>query len=313
MAKAKVKNKSGLAKFNKFLSVILVILLIATIGIVIFSSPKVSIDPNAANAEMEDVVVIDPPFAAGTYGGVEFGSDEDVVNYYVEAFNKTKAQTAKYKNDDGSTSDYYALLGVDELNVEDLLIDGKENGTISGLVPGIVGGLFSKGVNGLPPSTNKNPAEDVDKDGASFATSRIVPEDILATSVTDNGDGTITITLQPKLTELSTPGMDAQGHVFNTLGDITGVVDSISVLSWASGDTASNVKCNYMGGTAVVKIDTKTGLITEADYHEVVKIAVTHASVAIIKDKSASLTVKYDMHYPASADELKELKGITAA
>lgn len=310
---AKVKDKTFLGKFNRFLSVVLVILLVATVGIVIFSAPKVSVDPNAEAGEMEDVVVIDPAFEANTYGGIEFKEDADVINYYIECFNKTKAQTAKYKNEDGSTSDYYALLGVDDLKVEDLLIDGKENGTISGLVPGIVGGLFSKGINGLPPSTNKNPAEDLDKDGVSFATSRIVPEDILATSVADNGDGTITITLQPKLTELSVPGMDAQGHVFNTLGDITGVVDSISVLSWASGDTASNVKCNYMGGTAVVKIDTKTGLITEADYHEVVKIAVTHASVAIIKDKSASLTVRYDMHYPVSADELKELKGITAA
>lgn len=309
---AKVKDKSALAVINRILAILLVVLLVATVGIVIFSSPKVSVDPNAAEVEMEDVVVIDPAFSAGTYGGVEFGSDEDVVNYYIEAYNKTKAETAKYKNDDGSVSDYYAFLGIDDLQVADLLIDGKENGTISGLVPGIVGGLFSKGVNGLPPSSNKNPAEDLDANGESLMTSRLTPDEILATSVVDNGDGTITLTLQPKLTELSAPGMDAQGHVFTTLGDIAGVVDSISVLSWASGDTASNVKCNYMGGTAVVKIDTASGKIVEADYHEVVKIAVNHASVAIIKDKSASLTVKYDMHYPAAADELKELKGITA-
>lgn len=309
---AKVKDQTPMGKFIRFLTIVFVILLVATIAIVVISPAKVSIDPNAAEAVVEDVSVIDPPFAAGTYGGVEFKTDADVVNYYVAAFNKTKAETAKYKNDDGSVSDYYKMLGADQLNVEDLLIDGKENGTISGLVPGIVGGLFSPGVNGLPPSNNKNPDEDKDANGESFMASRLVPEDILATSVTDNKDGTITLILQPKLTELSTPGMDAQGHMFNTLGDITGVVDSISVLSWASGDTASNVKCNYMGGTATVKIDTKSGMIVEADYNEVVKISVTHASVAIIKDKSASLTVKYDMHYPVAPEKLKELKGITA-
>lgn len=309
---AKAKDKTALAKLNRVLFVVFIVLLIATVLIVIFSSPKVAQD-TTANVVVEDVSVLEDEFAAGTYGGIEFKSQDDVVNYYVECYNKTKAETAKYKNDDGSISDYYALLGIDDLNVEGLLIDGKENGTISGLVPGIVGGLFSKGINGLPPSSNKNPTEDLDINGESLIESRLVPEDILASNVVDNGDGTITLTLQPKLTPLSTPGLDAQGHVFTTLGDISGTVDSISVLSWASGDTASNVVCNYMGGTAVVKIDTKSGKIIEADYHEVVQIAVNHANVAIIKDKSASLTVKYDMHYPVSAEDLKELKGITKA
>ena len=36
MAKVKVKDNSGLAKFNRFLTVVVVILLVATIGIVIF-------------------------------------------------------------------------------------------------------------------------------------------------------------------------------------------------------------------------------------------------------------------------------------
>lgn len=308
---AKVKDKSFLSKFNKFLSILLIILVIATVVIVVVSPAKVAVQEQVGTAELVDESVIDPPFAAGTYGGVEFTSEEDVVNYYVECYNKTKAKTAQYKCEDGSTATYYAFLGGDELNVEDLLIDGKENGTISGLVPGIVGGLFSSGLNGLPPSNNRDPNLDADLNGESFLTSRLVSDDVLATGVVDNGDGTITLTIQPKLTELSTPGMDAQGHFFTTLGDIAGVVDSISVLSWAEGDTASNVLCNYMGGTGIIKIDTKTGEIVEADYNEVVKIAVNHATVTIIKDKSASLTVRYNMHYPASADYMKDTKGIT--
>ena len=311
MAKVKVKDNSGLAKFNRFLTVVVVILLVATIGIVIFSAPKVAVKED--NSEVQDVSVIDPAFKAGTYGGVEFGSEEDVVNYYIECYNKTKAKTAAYIDGEGNTQQYYAMLGEETLNIEDLLIDGKENGTISSLVPGIAGGLFTPGLNGLPPSRSADPNNDKDNDGASLLTSRLVPEDILATNVVDNGDGTITLTIQPKLTEMSVPGMDSQGHFFMTLGDISGVVDGITPLSWASGDTASNVLCHYTGGTGVIKIDTASGEITEADYHLVVKVVVQHANIAVIKDKGASLTIKFDTHYPASADYMAKYKNVKLA
>lgn len=311
MAKVKVKDNSGLAKFNRFLTFVLVILLVATIAIVIFSSPKVAVQENSG--EIQDVSVVDPAFKAGTYGGVDFASEEDVVNYYIECYNKTKAKTADYIDSVGAPAQYYAMLGEDNLLIEDLLIDGKENAAISNLVPGIAGGLFSHGLNGLPPSRSCDPLNDNDDDGVSYLTSRLTQEDILATNVADNGDGTITLTIQPKLSEMSVPGKDAQGRFFMTLGDITGVVDSISALSWASGDTASNILCHYMGGTGTIKIDTAAGEIVEADYNMVVKIEVNHANIAVIKDKSASLTIKYDMHYPASDEYMMENKSVKRA
>lgn len=257
----------------------------------------------------EDVSVLETPFEAGTYGGVDFQSIEDVAKYYCEAYDKTKGQTREYIDSEGNTAVWYTMLGEETLQVTDIMIEGKENAMINNLVPGIVGGLYSPGLNGLTPCANRDPNLDVDTANESLQTCRLTADDILDASVTDNGDGTITMIIQPKAVNMSEKGMDAQGHVFSSLGDIAGVVDSISVLSWASGTTEENCIVNYKGGTVTCKIDTKSGLITEADYHMLAYISVNHATVTVIKDKSATLLVTYDVHFPASDDYMMKTKG----
>ncbi len=306
---AKVKTKAPLKTLNKVLFTVFVLLLVAVILIIAISPAKVA-TTDAAAEEIVDEIVIDE-LKSGTYGGVNFSSLDDVVAFYNECYDHTKTLTSQYKNAEGKTETFYTLLGEDDLQVESILIEGKENSMINNLVPGVVGGLFSNGLDGLPPCTNRNPEMDVDINGDSLTTSRLVADDLLAANVVDNGDGTITITLQPKMFNMSAPGMDCQGHVFKTLGDIAGVVSSISVLSFSQGDANENVKVNYMGGTAVVKINVASKEVVEADYHEVAQVAVTHANVAVLKDKSASLTIKYDMHFPASDDYLMNTKQIT--
>lgn len=306
---AKVKTKAPLKTLNKVLFTVFVLLLVAVILIIAISPAKVA-TTDAAAEEIVDEVVIDE-LKSGTYGGVNFASLDDVVAFYNECYDHTKTLTSQYKNAEGKTETFYTLLGEDDLQVESILIEGKENSMINNLVPGVVGGLFSNGLDGLPPCTNRNPEMDVDINGDSLTTSRLVADDLLAANVVDNGDGTITITLQPKMFNMSAPGMDCQGHVFKTLGDIAGVVSSITVLSFSQGDANENVKVNYMGGTAIVKINVASKEVVEADYHEVAQVAVTHANVAVLKDKSASLTIKYDMHFPASDDYLMNTKQIT--
>ena len=264
-------------------------------------------------ASDEDVSVIDE-FVAGTYGGVEFASVEDVINFYKEAYDYSKTLTAQYKDKDGNTQTYYKLLGEENLEVGNIMIDGSANAMINNLVPGIVGGLYSPGLNGLVPSTNRDPKLDTDAwdgNGESLATSRIVPEDILAANVKDNGDGTVTIQLQPKAVNMSMPGADAQGHVFQTLGAIDSVVDSISALSWSEGTTADNCKVNYKSGVATVTINASTKEIVSADYTMKAFVNVTHANIAVIKDKSASLDITMQWKYPASAEYLQSSKGVT--
>lgn len=299
-----MKRRSNLSKFNSFLAVVLVITVVATV-FVINKYPVIKDVPVGGENSTEDTAVIDE-FKADTYGGVEFKSIDDVVAYYNAAYDKTKAMTKEYIDGDGKTQTWYAMLGEEDLQVKNIMIEGKENSMINGLVPGIVGGLYSPGLNGLSPSCDRKADGDIDSANKSFATSRLVADDLLAANVKDNGDGTITLVMQPKRVNMSEKGMDAQGHMFNSLGDISGVVEGISVLEWASGTTEENCIVDYYNGTATVTIDTASGEITTADYHMEAHIAVNHATVTVIKDKSASLLVTYDVHFPASAEYLSE-------
>lgn len=276
------------------------------------------VDESAEDDIMKDDIVIEE-LTPGTYGGVEFGSIEDVVNYYVEAYNYTKTLTAEYITDDGSTATYYKLLGDEALEIKNVLVEGKENATINSLVPGLVGGLFSAGTYGLVPCCNRDPNLDNNSENVAngeistnydFRTSLLTADDVLAANVTDNGDGTITMVIQPKLGSMSLRGDDSQGHFFEVLGDIGATVDSISVLSWASGTTEENCKVIYKGGTGTIKIDTKTKEVVEADYVMNVNVIVSHANVAVLKDKNAAVEIAYTNHYPATPEYLMETKGI---
>lgn len=309
---AKVKAKSGLGKANKVLFIIFIILLVATILIVHFSSAKVPI-VETAETEFVDEVKIDE-FKAGTYGGKEFNSVDDVVNYYIECYNYTKTLTAQY-DDNGETKTYYKLLGDEGLSVENLLVEGKSNATIDKLVPGIMSSVFSGNVKGLPPAENRDPLEDIRDKGSENEidrrTSPLLVDDVLACNVVDNGDGTINITIQPKAALLSMPAADPQGRYFNVLGDITSTVESISILSFSEGTIDENFVVRYAGGSGTVTIDTKTNEIISADYEMDVHIDVSHATVTVIKDKSASLDIVYTNHFPATDDYLKESKGMS--
>jgi hypothetical protein len=309
---AKVKAKSGLGRLTKVLFIIFVILLVATVVIVAVSPAKVPVAEDAATEFVDEVKIEE--FKPGTYGGVAFNSVEDVVNYYVECFNYNKTLTADY-TENGEAKKYYKLLGDENLEVKNLLVEGKENATINKLVPSILGGIFKGAPKGLPPAANRDPQYDNRDDGPNGTQipqqeSHLTADDVLACNVVDNGDGTINITIQPKAVYLSMPDADAQGHYFNVLGDISGTVESISVLSFSEGTIEENFVVNYAGGSGTVTVDTKTKEITAADFEMDVHIDVKHANVTVIKNKSASLDIVYTNHFPASDEFLKESRNI---
>ncbi len=271
-------------------------------------------EEGGATSAEGDPIVIDT-FEAGTYGGIEFTSVEDVVKYYVEVFNYNKTLTAPY-TEKGEAKQYYKLLGDEDLKIASLLVDGKENATIMKLVPSIMGSLFNGSPKGLPPAANRDPVYDYRDDGPggtqlSQLESHLTADDVLACNVKDNGDGTITITIQPKAAELSFADQDSQGRFFNVLGDITGTVDQISVLSFSQGDANDNITVTYKGGYGEITVDTASKEVTKAYYIMKTHLDITHANVTIIKDKSATMDLEYTNTFPASDDFLMKSREIT--
>lgn len=302
-----MKRKSGLKTLNIILSIVLVVCIVATVVMV---SRPVKVEQTATEENTGDVAVIDA-FAAGTYGGKDFQSIEDVVNYYNECYAYTKTLTAEY-DENGEAKTFYKLVGDEHLNISNLLVEGKSNSMLDSLVPGIAGGLFSGNVIGLTPSGSRTPGSDTRADGAmDCSVSHLTADDVLEANVVDNNDGTIKITIQPKAALLSMPGEDSQGRFFNSLGDISSVVSSIDVLSFSSGTVDDNFVVDYKGGTGTVTINTSTNEITAGDFEMKVHINVSHANVAVLKDKSASLDISYTNHYPADDQYLMDSRQIT--
>lgn len=245
-------------------------------------------------------------FTPGTYGGIDFKSVDDVVAYYVEAFNKTKAHTIPYGVEGGGTEDLYALVGTEVLTVKSILVDGKENGVINNAVAPIVSNLFKGGVKGLPPTWSCNPNSDNDGE-TDFRTSQLLAEDVQACNVKDNGDGTITMQIQPKPVNIAMHNADAQGRFFAVLGDIKATVDSIGIVTFAQGGIDDNIKAMYEGGFGTVTIDTASGEVVSGNYLMKVEVAITHANaLGILKDKSATVSIEYVNEFPASDEYLAD-------
>lgn len=273
-------------------------------------------DATNGNTDSADVSVLETSFTAGTYGGVDFNSIEDVADYYVQAYNYTKSLTADYIDADGNKQTFYKLLGDEKLEVGKVVIDGSENKMLNNMIPGILDSLFDANIYGLVPCYNRDPKldnnfdDETKKNDHDFRKSGVTADDILDANITDNGDGTITMVIQPKEGNMSFRGDDSQGRFFEVLGDINGAISAIDIASFESGTADENVLVNYKGGTVTVKIDTATKEIIEADYFMIANLAVKHINISVIKDKNLSATLTYTNHYPASDDYLMESRGI---
>ena len=123
---------------------------------------------------------------------------EDAVKYYVEAYNKTKAETAEFNTPDGKQT-WSAFIGDEDLKINSVIIDGNENKTINSMVPGIVGGIFHSGTSALPPTAGKVQKDDVDEKGNSCIFETITNKwtEELARSVTMSCGASVSVSLYP--------------------------------------------------------------------------------------------------------------------
>ena len=86
-----VKRKSALDVIIRILLIALVAVAVIFAVKVVFSAAKTA--PVAADAAATEDKSVIGEFQAGTYGGIKMDTAEDAVKYYVEAYNKTKAET----------------------------------------------------------------------------------------------------------------------------------------------------------------------------------------------------------------------------
>lgn len=94
-----VKRKSALDVIIRILLIALVAVAVIFAVKVVFSAAKTA--PVAADAAATEDKSVIGEFQAGTYGGIKMDTAEDAVKYYVEAYNKTKAETAEFNTPEG--------------------------------------------------------------------------------------------------------------------------------------------------------------------------------------------------------------------
>lgn len=249
-------------------------------------------------------------FKKGKYAGVQLNSTKDAVALYVRAYNATKAETAKYGFSESNTSEvWYAMLGEEKLGMSNIKINGVRNAMIEDMVPDMLDDMYAPSPAALPPSTNHNPLYDMDENGKSLKTSRLLESDVETVTAKDNGNGTLTLVIKPRSCQMSHPGLDAQGRFFTTLGAVDAAFDSMDGFTWAKGTTKDNVKVLYSGGTGTITIHAQTGKIISAVYDMRAHIDVKHINYAYFRDTDVSMDVQYLLSFPASDAYLKTTVG----
>ena len=116
-----VKRKSKLDVVIRILLIALVAVLVVFAVKVVFSAAKTA--PVAADAAATEDKSVIGEFQAGTYGGIKMDTAEDAVKYYVEAYNKTKAETAEFNTPEGVQK---AAAKCRELGIDGVVVVGGD-------------------------------------------------------------------------------------------------------------------------------------------------------------------------------------------
>lgn len=226
------------------------------------------------------------------------------MRYYVKAYNATKKETAKYQNKEtDEILTYYKLLGVKTLGADNVYINGSRNKFMDSYLDSMISD--TKVGTGLPPCTAVDKSEDTDLNGKSLVTSRLRDTDVETLSIKDNKNGTVTLTIKPKSVQMSSPGADAQGRFFSTLGPMYDTFDQMLKQNggkWTTGNAKKNLHMNYTGGTGTITINTSSGKITKATYNMKVNVDVQHVTISGMKNQRVQLRVIVKDTFPMSQE-----------
>jgi len=259
---------------------------------------------SGAYSAAKTVTTAKDPFKKGKYAGVQLNTTADAVRYYVKAYNATKKETAKYQNKEtDEILTYYKLLGVKTLGADNVYINGSRNKFMDSYLDSMISD--TKVGTGLPPCTAVDKSEDTDLNGKSLVTSRLRDTDVETLSIKDNKNGTVTPTIKPKSVQMSSPGVDAQGRFFSTLGPMYDTFDQMLKQNggkWTTGNAKKNLHMNYTGGTGTITINTSSGKITKATYNMKVNVDVQHVTISGMKNQRVQLRVIVKDTFPMSQE-----------
>jgi hypothetical protein len=235
----------------------------------------------AASASVDTAQVSTPAAQqSSSSGAAKIGSatmsKEQIVAAYTAAYNKTKA-TGKF-------------LGKSSMTIQDVMIDGKENSTITKLLQAATKSSDEKDMP-LPPNSASN----------KYMTCMITADDIETATYKDNGNGTVTIKLVPKRVVNPKLGQDAQGKMLNVVDDFTKTMQDLEDkirISWAEGDANSNTKADTYGGYAQITYNKSTNMISSATYVLVTHLMINHVNVLMFKNKNVTATTVYTQTFP---------------
>ena len=204
-------------------------------------------------------------------------SADDIMKVYCEVYDITKASGQ--------------FLGTNSMRIPRIVFGGNQNPTLEGMVSSLLKSLFENQTDKpLPPSEQ---AESLD-------TCLLTGDDVESATYADNKDGTATINFVPKGVHFPQCEKDPQGKTFNLFKDLKGSIGSVKQITWAQGTIDENLDVYYHDGYVTCTFDTKSKMMTSAEYVSRCDLTLNHANfMGVIKDKSVEITLEYIENFPS--------------
>ena len=198
---------------------------------------------------------------------------DEVAAYYNQVLNAAKKE-GKVRGTEQPLGINLTDLGGLSANFVDML---------NKAIPGIVEGIFKPGTDKPLPVVNYD-------DDSKTAGIQLQGSYIKEFKVEDKGDKLV-LTIVPNAVKNPSYGADAQGSFFQILGDVQGVVDSISQIKFAAD---GGLDLNYENGNGVITVDKASGKLVAAEYNMHINITVTNCkALNVISIKKGGLEIDY--------------------
>ncbi|MCM1284549.1 MAG: hypothetical protein NC213_02755 [Acetobacter sp.] len=254
-------------KYTKIISLILALIMVLSLAACTSNSSDSDSDNPAkqsANLQSGDIT--------------NDSTNEEIAKYYNEVMKISKADKS--------------FQGDDNLSIGDVELNGDTKESVKNMILSIGNSAISAFSGGDYEVYLPYVDQDVE----------ILPDDIESFTVTDNGD-TLTLNIKPVAEENVTKRLNGpQGRFFEVYEDIQTAVSQVQQISFPDG-VDDSLKIDYYGGTVNFTIDKETKKIISGSTEMIAILNITNAKVTILTLKSCTVSLKYKVDYPKTAEE----------